>query len=154
MLPQSHSTDNVREDELSTDPYSTDYTDGAYTTNPSASETSLGLQQPRTRQRDHIGHSRNDSLPITRVRPSEINLVEIRGAPRPKISDTWSPHLWAHRSSVPKRRSLFIAPVIDKEAVSRSPKRRNVQVVLFTVGFVFPLGTLSSPGVTCALHWY
>ena len=143
MLPQNYSTDNFQESRLSTGPYATDHSTAPYTTDPSGSETSLailGLNQPRTRPRDHIGHSRNDSLPITRIRPSEINLVEVRGAPRPKISDSWSPHLWAHRASVPKRRSLFIPPTIDKTAISRMPKRRNIQVVLFTVGFVFPLG--------------
>jgi len=109
--------------------------------------------QPRTRPRDHIGHSRSDSLPITRIRPSEINLVEVRGPPRPKFSNTWSPHLWQHRSSVPKRRSLFMAPAIDKEAVSRSPKRRTIQVALFTVGFIFPLGMLSLlPSDTSVRH--
>jgi hypothetical protein len=145
MLPQNYSTDDVQERRLSTGPYNTDYSAGAYTTDPSASESSLGneIHQPRTRPRGLIGHSRNDSLPITRIRPSEINLVEIRGPPRPKLSNTWSPHLWQHRSSVPKRRSLFIAPAIDKEAVSRSPKRRTIQLVLFTVGFIFPLGMLS-----------
>lgn len=146
MLPQNYSNDNVQDSGLNnSDPYTTDYSTAPYTTEHSASETSsmiLGLHQPRTRPRDRIGHSRNDSLPITRIRPSEINVVEVRGAPRVKISDSWSPHLWQHRTSVPKRRSLFIAPAIDQYTVSRSPKRRNIQVVLFTVGFVFPLGML------------
>ncbi len=155
MLPQNYSTDNIQEKRFSTDPDNTDYTAGAYTTDPSASETSLEIEihQQRTRPRDHIGHSRTDSLPITRIRPSEINLVEVRGPPRPKFSNTWSPHLWQHRSSVPKRRSLFMAPAIDKEAMSRSPKRRTIQVVLFTVGFIFPLGMLApSPSDTSVWH--
>lgn len=155
MLPQNHSTDNIQEQRFSMGPDNTDYSAGAYTTDPSASETSLGdeVHQPRTRPHDHVGHSRNDSLPITRIRPSEINLVEVRGPPRSKFSNTWSPHLWQHRSSVPKRRSLFMAPAIDIEAVSRSPKRRTIQVVLFTVGFIFPLGVLPlSPNGTCVWH--
>lgn len=156
ILPQNYSTDNIQEtgantglyppqgrykNGASTGPYnSTDYSTGAYTTDPSASETSLAIHQPRTRPHDaHIGHSRNDSIPITRIRPSEISMVEIRGEPRPKISQTWSPHLWQHRASAPARRSLFIAPAIDREAVSRPPKRRNAQILLFTIGFVFPL---------------
>ena len=145
MLPQNYSTDNVQDSGLCTGPY-TDYSTGTYTTDPSASATTfgiLGIHEPRTRARDHIGHSRNDSLPITRIRPSETNPGEVRGLPRRKISDAWSPHLWQHRSSVPKRRSLFIAPAIDNDAASKSSKRRNVQVVLFTVGFIFPLGMLS-----------
>ena len=156
MLPQNYSTDNIQDTgagrvlytadngqnhRYSTGPYYTDYSTGAYTNEPSASDASLDIQQPRTRPRGHqFGHARNDSVPITRVRPSEINLVEVRGAPRPKISQTWSPHLWQHRSSIPKRRSLFIAPALDRDVVSKTPKRRNIQVVLFTLGFVFPIG--------------
>lgn len=143
MLPRNYSTDNVHDSEFMTEPHPTDYSTGVYTTDHSASETSLqGVQQSRSRDHHYIGHSRNDSLPITRIRPSEIDLVEVRGVPRPKISDTWSPHLWAHRHSIPKRRSLFIAPTIDKTDVSKSPPRRNIQVVLFTFGFIFPLGML------------
>ena len=149
MLPQTYSTENVRDSDISTEPYATDQSTAAHTDDPSASETSLdilGIHPPRTRPRDHIGHSRNDSLPITRVRPSEINLVEVRGVPRTRIPSTWSPHLWQHRASVPKRRSLFIEPAIDQDAISRSPKRRNIQVILFTIGFIFPLGMLSDLG--------
>ncbi|KAL8823725.1 MAG: hypothetical protein Q9191_005601 [Dirinaria sp. TL-2023a] len=156
MLPQNCSTDNIQNTattggfyttengqnhSYSTGPYYTDHSTGAYTSEPSASETSLTIQQSRTRPHEHhFGHTRNDSVPITRVRRSEINLVEVRGAPRARVSQTWSPHLWQHRSSVPKRRSLFIAPALDRDVVSKTPKRRNIQVVLFTVGFVFPIG--------------
>ena len=156
LLPQNYSTDNIqdigpsrgyynsedRDDRrYSTGHHTTDYSTGAYTSDPSASQTSFIIEQPRTRPHDHhLGHSRNDSVPITRIRPSEINLIEVRGAPRAKVSQSWSPHLWQHRSSIPKRRSLFIAPAIDRDVVSKTPKRRNIQVVLFTVGFVFPIG--------------
>lgn len=156
MLPQNYSTDNIQDTRASrgfyntengqnhrysTGPYYTDYSTGAYTSEPTASETSLTIQQSRSRPHDHhFGHTRNDSVPITRVRPAEINLVEVRGAPRVKVSQTWSPHLWQHRSSIPKRRSLFMAPALDRDVVSKTPKRRNIQVVLFTMGFVFPIG--------------
>lgn len=156
MLPQSYSTDNVQDSGVNTDLYppqtgntsgantdpypTTDYSTDAYTTDPSASETSLAVHQPRTRPRDHhISHSRNDSIPITRIKPSEINMVEVRGVPRPQASQSWSPHLWQHRSSMPARRSLFIAPAMDREAVIRPPKRRNAQVILFAIGFGIPL---------------
>ena len=129
MLPQNYSTDNL-DSGLSNAPYTA--------TEPSQSESSLAVGRTRTRHQDY-GHSRKDSMPITRIRPSEINLVEVRGAPRAKVSAVWSPHLWHDRTSVAKRRSLFIAPAIDKEATGKAPNRRNMQVVLFSIGFIFPL---------------
>ncbi|KAL8787869.1 MAG: hypothetical protein Q9195_007562 [Heterodermia aff. obscurata] len=129
MLPQNYSTDNL-DSGLSNAPYTT--------TEPSQSESSLSVSRSRPKP-PHFGHSRNDSMPITRIQPSEINMVEVRGAPRAKVSAVWSPHLWHDRNSAGKRRSLFIAPTVDKEAVGKAPRRRNMQVVLFTVGFLFPL---------------
>lgn len=133
MLPQNYSTDNL-DSGLSNAPYTT--------TEPSQSESSLSVSRSRPKP-PHFGHSRNDSMPITRIQPSEINMVEVRGAPRTKVSAVWSPHLWHDRNSAGKRRSLFIAPTVDKEAVGKAPGRRNMQVVLFTVGFIFPLGKRS-----------
>ena len=130
MLPQNYSTDNLGSG-LGNAPYTT--------TEHSQSESSVGISRPSTRPQ-HYGHSRNDSMPITRIRPSDINLVEVRGAPRGKVSAMWSPHLWHGSSNLSKRRSLFIAPSIDRENVGKGPNRRNMQVVLFTIGFIFPLG--------------
>ena len=130
MLPQNYSTDNLGSG-LSNAPYTT--------TEHSQSESSAGISRPSTRPQ-HYGHSRNDSMPITRIRPSDINLVEVRGAPRSKVSAMWSPHLWHGNSNLNKRRSLFVAPSIDHENLGKGPNRRNMQVMLFTIGFIFPLG--------------
>lgn len=51
----------------------------------------------------------------------------------------WSPHLHPDRRSVNPRRSTWRAPSLDEEA-EETFSRRNVQVGLFAVGFVFPLG--------------
>ena len=133
-MPQNYSTDNL-DSGLSNAPYTV--------TEPAQSEFSADISRPSTRPHNY-GHSRNDSMPITRVLPSEINMVEVRGAPRAKVSAVWSPHLWHDRSSAGKRRSLFIAPSLNEQDVSKRPNRRNMQVVLFVVGFVFPLGRLAS----------
>lgn len=41
-----------------------------------------------------------------------------------------------------KRRSLFKAPSMDEQAEGSALSRRNAQIVLFAVGFVFPFGML------------
>lgn len=150
LLPQNYSTDNL-DSGLSNAPYTM--------TGPSQSESSLGISRPSTRPQRY-GHSRNDSMPITRILPNEINLVEVRGATRAaKASDIWSPHLWRDRNKLDRRRSLFIAPSLDHESVGKGPNRRNMQVVVFCIGFIFPLGMQAriSPGsvmLTILLAWF
>lgn len=41
-----------------------------------------------------------------------------------------------------KRRSLFKAPSMDEQAEGSALSRRNAQILLFAVGFVFPFGML------------
>ena len=41
-----------------------------------------------------------------------------------------------------KRRSMFQAPSIDEEAEVGTLSRRNLQIALFAVGFIFPFGKL------------
>ena len=117
--------------------------------NPSASEVSLGVVRPRTRPREEDERQGNrESMaiqpvgpaePVEPLQPSGATLVEVQGQPRRKVSQIWSPHLWHDRRTV-GRRSMFIAPSLDEEAEGHALSRRTAQIVLFTVGFVFPIG--------------
>lgn len=118
-------------------------------TGPSASEVSLGVSRPRTRPRE--GDERRadrGSMAIEPVEPAEpteplqpsgATLVEVQGQPRRKVSQIWSPHLWHDRRAM-GRRSMFQPPSIDEQAEGHIMSRRTAQVILFTVGFVFPIG--------------
>ena len=50
-----------------------------------------------------------------------------------------SPHLWHDRASLERRRSLFKAPSIDEAAEGNALTKRNVQILLFALGFILPL---------------
>ena len=86
--------------------------------------------------------SYRDSMPITPVVDPDSIFVgeEIRGETRNLSGNNWSPHLWHNRNAAVKRRTMFQAPSIDEEAEGRGLSRRNAQIWLFAVGFVFPLG--------------
>ena len=75
-------------------------------------------------------------------RPSQIDLAEIRGPPRQRTSPNWSPHLWHDRSSLGRRRTLFIVPSVDERSEGRALNKRNIQIVLFAIGYIFPLGKM------------
>ncbi|MCJ1356592.1 MAG: hypothetical protein MMC33_006587 [Icmadophila ericetorum] len=82
-----------------------------------------------------------DSLEITPVTPDGIvqHEVEVRGVPRKKTSQVWSPHLWHDRRQADKRRTIFREPSLDEEAEGKAISRRNLQVWLFALGFLAPL---------------
>ena len=102
---------------------------------------SINIFRPRTRNNQEINRqSRQDSAVNGPTRPQELNLAEIRGAPRRRISPSWSPHLWHDRTSLGRRRTIFQAPSIDEEAEGNSPNRRNAQIWLFAIGFIFAPG--------------
>lgn len=56
------------------------------------------------------------------------------------MSPNWSPHLWHDRTSLGRRRTIFQAPSIDEQAEGKAPSRRNAQIALFVIGFIFPFG--------------
>ena len=77
-------------------------------------------------------------------RPSQLDMAEIRGPPLQR-TPSWSPHLWHDRSSLGRRRTLFIVPSVDERAEGRALNKRNIQIVLFAIGYIFPLGKME-PG--------
>ena len=102
------------------------------------------LFNPRRRPRE-IDTTRNrDSMAITPVQVTNgEELVEIRGQPRSKYGGTWSPHLWHDRKSVANRRSMFIEPTLPVKDEGLELNKRSAQIVLFAIGFIFPLGKFS-----------
>jgi len=115
-------------------------------TGPSTSEVSLGVSRPRTRPRegderrgDRESMAIEPAEPTEPLQPSGATLVEVQGQPRRKVSQIWSPHLWHDRRAV-GRRSLFQPPSLDEQAEGHPMSRRTAQIILFAVGFVFPIG--------------
>lgn len=112
----------------------------------STDNISLNMFRPRTRNnRETDEQPRRGSLAIAPVRSKapELavpDLVEIRGPPRRRVSPNWSPHLWHDRTSLGRRRTIFQAPSIDEQAEGNSLNKRNAQIVLFVIGFIFPFG--------------
>ncbi|KAL8813409.1 MAG: hypothetical protein Q9223_007046 [Gallowayella weberi] len=108
-----------------------------------ASSESLSVR--RTRQRPNV-ETRNqdfrDSMAIGPAQPNGVVLAEVQGQPRQPISQVWSPHLWQDRRNIMQKRSLFKAPSLDQH-VEGPFGPRNIQVLLFPLGFVFPLGEFS-----------
>lgn len=109
---------------------------------PAASSESLGVR--RTRQRPNIDtqiQNGRDSMVIGPAQPNGAVLAEVHGEPRQPISQVWSPHLWHDRRNVERGRSIFRAPSLNGHAEGPFGPR-NIQVLLFPLGFVFPIGEL------------
>ncbi|KAL8841554.1 MAG: hypothetical protein Q9176_003176 [Flavoplaca citrina] len=106
--------------------------------NLAASSESLGVR--RTRQRPNINtqnQNTRDSMIIGPAPPNGAVLAEVHGQPRQPISQVWSPHLWHDRRNIVRGRSVFKAPSLD-EHIEGPFGRRNVQVLLFPLGFIVP----------------
>lgn len=115
--------------------------DGRQNVHYAASSDSLNIR--RTRQRSNINtknQADRDSMAINPAQPSGVVVAQVQGELRQPISQVWSPHLWQDRRNI-GRRSLFKAPSLDERAEGPF-SRRNAQVLLFTFGFIFPLGEL------------
>ena len=107
-------------------------------------QDSLRIARNRPTGQGATGGSYRDSMPITPLTPLDPNSIfvgeVIRGDPKVHSGTNWSPHLWHNRGAAIKRRTMFQAPSIDEEAEGRGLSRRNAQIWLFALGFVFPLG--------------
>ncbi|KAL8652005.1 MAG: hypothetical protein Q9226_004450 [Calogaya cf. arnoldii] len=112
---------------------------------PAVSSESLGVR--RTRQRPNINTQNQnvrDSMVIGPAQPNGAVLAEVHGQTRQPVSQIWSPHLWHDRRNVVRQRSVFRAPSLNGH--SEGPfGPRNVQVLLFPLGFVFPIALLPLP---------
>ena len=119
-------------------------------TGSSKKSRSPSIFRPRNRPRGFGSHRRTRSIPINRISPDEINVVEVRGSQRPmrKPSSVWSPHLWHDRRGNRVRRSVFMAPSLDEKAEGRGLGKRNIQIWLFAGGFIVPPGKSFRPHLT------
>ncbi|KAL8971649.1 MAG: hypothetical protein Q9183_000952 [Haloplaca sp. 2 TL-2023] len=108
---------------------------------PAASSDSLAVRRTRPKPNVNIQDPGDrHSMGIEPAQPRGTVFPDVHGESRQTVSQIWSPHLWHDRRSVGRRRSVFRAPSLDQHAEGPFG-RRNVQVLLFTVGFVLPLGT-------------
>ncbi|KAL8952563.1 MAG: hypothetical protein Q9222_001517 [Ikaeria aurantiellina] len=128
-------------------------TGGRQEVDPAVSSESLGkIGVRRTRPKPSASNQNQadrDSMAIGPAQPHLAIHPEMQNEPRQTIMQTWSPHLWQDRRNIGQRRSVFRAPTLDQH-VEGPFGRRNVQVLLFTIGFVFPLG--KSPGSEISCH--
>lgn len=112
---------------------------------PGASAESLGVSQPQTRPQGPAGNQTNrGSMAIWPVHQQGLSPLQAHHDPRLKPVQVWSPHLWHDRRTFGRHRSIFKAPSLDEHAEGPF-SRRNIQVLLFTVGFIFPIGGCLSP---------
>lgn len=95
-----------------------------------------GLSRPRNRLNHVNSHSQNRTV-------EDDDVITQSREPRRTVSQVWSPHLWQDRRSMGKRRSVFIAPSIDEQAESKVLSRRNLQILLFALGFILPFGMIT-----------
>ena len=96
--------------------------------------------RPRTRAKKTDDQRRRNSLAIGRVRPGGLDLAELRGFPRQRITSNWSPHLWHNTENRNRRRTIFQAPSLAEQAEGNALSKRTAQILLFAIGFILPPG--------------
>ncbi|KAI1334189.1 hypothetical protein F5Y15DRAFT_429653 [Xylariaceae sp. FL0016] len=104
---------------------------------PSGSPSHDGFDQnihnPRRRPMEMRHGYRPESMEIT-----PANIGDIRRGIKKKTSSIWSPHLRIDRRKTGSRYSIWEPPSVTWSAESGFFGKRNIQVALFTIGFIFP----------------
>ncbi|KAI5855596.1 hypothetical protein GGS23DRAFT_608127 [Durotheca rogersii] len=96
------------------------------------------IYNPRRRPREvDTGDGRPDSMEIAPVVENEVHV-----GPKKKTSSIWSPHLRLDRRATDP--SVWNAPSTTWSAESSMFGRRNIQVVLFVVGFAIPFAWMAA----------
>lgn len=108
----------------------------------STSTDNISLNAFRTHSGPNNGKPRELRRSKIRIgsKPDELDLTVLQDASKKRFSPTWSPHLWHHRTSIVKRRTIFIAPSLDEREEGLTLTKRNAQVACFVLGFLFPPG--------------
>ena len=78
---------------------------------------------------------RQSGLNMHPVGPEDLNSD---GNAQRRVSPSWSPHLWHDRTSLGRRRTIFQRPFGGEVFDDRALTERNVQVVMFMLGYIFP----------------
>lgn len=111
---------------------------------PGAEHFPVSLYAPRRRVREvEAGPSQRPfsdqaSLDVVEAPPSDLDYNAIRPNLRKKTSSIWSPHLGMDRRAMSSRYSRWDPPSVSWSAESGVWGRRNAQVVMFVLGFIFP----------------
>ncbi|KAL8423408.1 hypothetical protein RB596_003571 [Gaeumannomyces avenae] len=111
---------------------------------PAADHFPSSLFSPRRRVREvEAGPSQRPfsdqaSLDIAPASPTDMDYNAIRPNLRKKTSSLWSPHLGMDRRAISSRYSRWDPPSVSWSAESGVWGRRNIQVVMFVLGFIFP----------------
>lgn len=108
---------------------------------PSQDRSPPNIYVPRRRPQERGSQpgrhgSNTGSMDIRPVSPHPVFNV-VRNIKK-QTSSIWSPHLGRDRRAA--RFSMWEPPAADWSAKSELTGKRNSQIVLFVVGFVFPLG--------------
>ncbi|KAI1812861.1 hypothetical protein GGS20DRAFT_512803 [Poronia punctata] len=91
-------------------------------------------QQPQQPQRQQT--------PQTSSGSNRFRIGDVRLGPKKKTSSVWSPHLRIDNRA--SRYSIWEPPSMTWSAESQIFGRRNIQVVLFIVGFIFPFAWMTA----------
>ena len=118
---------------------------------PNTDHFPLSIYSPRRRPREihaHGGNSDRGSMEITPVPQlgSDGRLIHDPYSRRFRtwsMSSIWSPHLRLDRRAT--RHSIWEPPSVNWSTEGGWFGRRNVQIVMFTIGWIFPFGTLPLP---------
>jgi hypothetical protein len=119
---------------------------------PNTDNFPLSIYSPRRRPREGLaqqGARSRGSLEITPAPrlDSHGRIIQDmepgqRGFRTWSMSSMWSPHLRHDRRAT--QRSAWVPPSVTWSTEGGAFGRRNIQVVMFIVGFIFPFGTYSS----------
>ncbi|KAH6969120.1 hypothetical protein HG530_005860 [Fusarium avenaceum] len=119
-----------------------DYSDGQpleaqLSRSPSQDANVTNIRVPRRRPREHFPRqpSNAGSMDISST-PAHPVMAVVRNIKK-QTSSIWSPHLARDRR--PVEHSIWEPPAAEWEAQSELTGRRNAQVTMFVVGFIFPL---------------
>jgi hypothetical protein len=112
--------------------------EGQLSRSPSQDANATNIRNPRRRPREALPHqhSHTGSMDISAA-PAHPVIAVVRNIKK-QTSSIWSPHLARDRR--PVSQSIWQPPASQWEARSELTGRRNAQVTMFVVGFVFPLG--------------
>lgn len=117
--------------------YESDHHEPQLSRSPSQDANATNIRIPRRRPREAFPrqHSNAGSMDISAV-PAHPVLAVVRNIKK-QTSSIWSPHLARDRR--PFQHSIWQPPASEWEARSELTGRRNAQVTMFVVGFIFPL---------------
>ena len=129
---------------------------------PNTDHFPLSIYSPRRRPREHQGEDTRNSLEIHQNprRDSRGRIVNEREGARGRqrlrtwsMGSIWSPHLRHDRRAT--RRSVWVPPSVTWSTEGKAFGRRNIQVVMFIGGFLFPFGMsrFSPPASLSLFHF-